>query len=855
MREFKKKTIALVLASVVTVAGAFGAERYKNSLMALDFECSSNGAVNMVVQTKNSYSGNVTPVKKDANTYVLMLPEINTFAPTPNLDKVQGYITQVSVKTLPYTTNGNGYTKITIKTNNNTNIIGKAQIYMPPVKQTNQIETSQNSLNTEETRFHEELENNQNKQTRVAIQTRPTANLERTNSSSQTNSSQETAKENNFQRQNQEFMPPPEPRRENLNNATTPNELTKEFIPPNQKDIKSNPISAYEIVLGALGFLLIFAVIVYLIYKAKNKLSEIAGNETIDVTENDNENENKKKNNIQNLRKNINKIDALYTKSVNHALNQYNKNTLNTANTVKKEEFKDIVDLDALFKKQTNSKTTTNPLSQEQNYTENADSNFTAEEEINLEDFFNEFNDENFNNEMQEKISEIDENSYQRIIQEDLKFSQEDIEKINQLLQVELDEEILKKRKEYLETISKPQINKNSQDRSKLLEEILLHYSIKQNVLFNSSDVEILKRLMNVEIDKSFLTDLRSKPKRLTQNDDNKKTKTKKPTELVAILKAKEYLPDLTEEIKKYHGRSIESNNKGQVFDYGINCVVPTISVQNDLPDLTSEISNKQNYAYDFETDNECNYIDLDYHEKSLKVSEDLPDLADALNHPEKYEEKNEEVIVDESSLLDRLNNVQFKPFYEEFPPIPSHENTHTAQEQTTNKNKIEQKNDDSILEEVVEKTPKNHARTSPLLEEFRRQRAENKKVNTKIENAQHYKTLQEQKTETINKTADLKDLKCFVNNKSYEVLSTTNLENNIGCHLAKNNDSYAVLGYVGDNICILKEYETLKSQKIQSRIYKKISDTVTQYLIRIGNKKFIINVKADFIEHVLDLC
>ena len=55
MREFKKKTIALVLASVVTVAGAFGAERYKNSLMALDFECSPNGAVNMVVQTKNSF--------------------------------------------------------------------------------------------------------------------------------------------------------------------------------------------------------------------------------------------------------------------------------------------------------------------------------------------------------------------------------------------------------------------------------------------------------------------------------------------------------------------------------------------------------------------------------------------------------------------------------------------------------------------------------------------------------------------------------------------------------------------------------------------------------------------------------
>ena len=40
MKHFKKRTIALVLASVVTVVGAFGAENYKNSLMSLKFALS-----------------------------------------------------------------------------------------------------------------------------------------------------------------------------------------------------------------------------------------------------------------------------------------------------------------------------------------------------------------------------------------------------------------------------------------------------------------------------------------------------------------------------------------------------------------------------------------------------------------------------------------------------------------------------------------------------------------------------------------------------------------------------------------------------------------------------------------------
>ena len=66
MERFKKRTIALVLASVVTVVGAFGADNYKNSLTGLSFEGSSAESLNLVVKTKNAVEGSITPMRKDA---------------------------------------------------------------------------------------------------------------------------------------------------------------------------------------------------------------------------------------------------------------------------------------------------------------------------------------------------------------------------------------------------------------------------------------------------------------------------------------------------------------------------------------------------------------------------------------------------------------------------------------------------------------------------------------------------------------------------------------------------------------------------------------------------------------------
>ena len=117
MKRFSKKTIALVLASVVTVAGAFGANNYKNCLKDLQFENTPNGAINMVLHTSAAYTGNLSLMRRDANTFVLTLPEVTSQVKAPDLSSVSHNITSVNVRTMPYTNNSNGYTRITVKTN------------------------------------------------------------------------------------------------------------------------------------------------------------------------------------------------------------------------------------------------------------------------------------------------------------------------------------------------------------------------------------------------------------------------------------------------------------------------------------------------------------------------------------------------------------------------------------------------------------------------------------------------------------------------------------------------------------------------------------------------------------------
>ena len=139
MKQYKKRTVALVLASVVTVVGAFGAENYKNSLMSLKFDEGSDKSVKMTLLTKQRYDNNINIIKKDAVTYVVTLPETDSQV---NSDYELGdNVESVDIKTLPYTKSKTGGTRITVKLTENIPLFTKTSLYLPADSQ-GQIETT-----------------------------------------------------------------------------------------------------------------------------------------------------------------------------------------------------------------------------------------------------------------------------------------------------------------------------------------------------------------------------------------------------------------------------------------------------------------------------------------------------------------------------------------------------------------------------------------------------------------------------------------------------------------------------------------------------------------------------------------
>ena len=134
MKRFRNRTIALFLASAVVVAGAFGAENYKNTIKSIKFKTDESGSVNMTMFTQSNYTGGLNLIKRDASTYIIMLPDIKSdMLKEP---KLSSNVQSVDIKTMPYTPTGNGYTKITVKTNPNVKLSAKSAIYVekPPQK-------------------------------------------------------------------------------------------------------------------------------------------------------------------------------------------------------------------------------------------------------------------------------------------------------------------------------------------------------------------------------------------------------------------------------------------------------------------------------------------------------------------------------------------------------------------------------------------------------------------------------------------------------------------------------------------------------------------------------------------------
>ena len=916
MKQFKKRTIALVLASVVTVAGSFAADNYKNTLMGIDFSRGAGDSVNIVLQTQNAYETVLNPVRKDANTYVIVMPEVNNQAATPDITSVRG-IESIGVDTVPYTNYGKGYTKITVHTNAPISLVPKNEIYIA----TSAVEHP--ALTTsEENKTPTETSNSQSKHIRRYADNENTQQYSQeenydeqedvdTSSEEETNSSVEQKQDERSEIQNEEKSDIPDL----SNNNTSQTDSTEAFL-------------------LVMAIFLVLVTIVFFYIKAKNKLAEIAGEQIkIDVDDEAKAKKEKatKAKKTSTIHTTIRNLDKKYpSPSKNITKSEYTKPTTEEPTNEPKEKIT-VVDLDELFQEKKRAMESAPEVVSEETKTTDEE----EEENKALEDFLSGFSFEEEEHEEEENTEEplYNEELFEKIVADgNLKFSKDESEMINKLLQMEINDETMRNIQNY--AVSNP--IKKEPSKREILEDFVTSYTISQNIMFTKEDIDALNKIISVEIDKDFLADLKTNPQRAKEmeNEINKKKSKPHKSSEVLTLNVKDMLPDLSEALRKQGGRRIESEVKPMTIYYSEGYDVSTISLKNQLPDLSVEIKNK--HAYTSKPSAEIQLAETGYDVQKLNISNQLPDLKDVMAHPEKYADPEpEEVVVDEEALLKNITNVQFKPFYdgsEEIEVINDFDdknaptvsdlqkefskfgNFEISEEEVIDnvplkddfddfeslyrnefvdldKNKS---NDDSILDELVEhdEKPQITSKTStldtkqPEVKETPKKEEQpvlEKQTNSEVKTSSDNKNIaprttrkpiseelqrkiEQTRAERENRKAELamqkakaqitrEVSKCICDGKSYAVISSAAFDEGKGCYLVKNETGYAVLGYVGDKLIELKQYPSLKSEKIQARNSEKLPDGTLRYLVRIGLQKFIVDVKDSNIKYVMDLC
>jgi len=807
MMRYKMRIVALALASVLTVASVFATNNFKNSIMSIDFEPSNNGIINMTIQTKTHYQGSVSPIKKDLNTYVLMLPETNSNISLAKLDNVASYIRSVDIKTLPYTKTGKGYTKITIVTYPSAQIQSKTKIFTP----------NSSSYNYEDYR-KTELEYQRNLTESINNTIKNNDYQEDITSEDVENDGQIDSNNENIQEISTEDS--------SVLNTTIDLDDTED----NGLKVKDDPT---EKSLLLLGILLIIAVSIYCYIKAKDKMHELSG-ETIKLELDDNEDEDKK-NKPKKQQKKLNQIKSVIkTLDSTYSKTAYSR-AVDFPNIQTKKETEDIkpietIDLDTIFNEQ-----------------KNKDS--LVEENLALEEFLNGFS---FNEYEAEPIKNnypegYDVDFYQKTISDGkIRFSQDDINCINKLLNNEINDTTLKNIKEY--AISCP--IKKTLSKEQMMENLITEYTVNQNIYFTDDDIKILHQLVNIEIDSSFVKDLRTNPertKKMYEEIQESYAYNKKPSE-TTILSVKDNLPNLSEEIQKNIIRDSSDNKNRDVVYYKDGYDFNKLAVSEELPDLIKEL--EKNKAATYETRPNNKYIDEKNIYGTLKVSDELPDLQDALANPEKYSEP--EVIkeeADENALLNNIMNVTFKPFYDgtqEFEVLNKKEDfTLSAFNDITKE--FEQFSNDSIESDSDIKIMTSDEIQKDFEKLYNNEYfdLDNKKPEvTYIEDAP---------LDSETKVSDTQ-LKCLWEGASFSVLNSTNFDSKTGCHLAKNAGGYVVFGFINDKLFELKHFNNINSERIHSRLSEKLINGNSRYIIRIGTSKFIVEKLENEIKYVMDL-
>lgn len=847
MKHYKKRTLALVLASAITVVGAFGAENYKNSLMSLKFNSSAQ-AVNVTLLTKQAFESDLNIVKRDAYTYVLMLPEINSEVPE-NIELAEN-VESVDIKTMPYTTSNKGYTKITIKTTENLPLSAKTSIFVPTRPQPKQIETQK-----EETPQQEEVKKEEVSST--------------------------TTKYNTIHsRSGVDQISPPD-MKESMKQFQTSTPKVKRGLTLEELDKQNQESSKRDVWYIITGAFLVLAIVVLLIIKTKEKLIEVTGEQPNLDVEDEAKTKNKKKKEKKKARSGIlnttiKDLDKKYSKPVTMPVNK-------TPEPPKEEEeivtpeVENVVDLDELLQEK---QATTQDNEEEENSA--------------LEDFLSGFS---FEEEEQEDTQNPNEELFNQYMKsEKLEFTQDDVDKIRALMTSEISDEAIKKAPEFLESSEKYKKPSPLQ----LLEKFVTVFAVQQNLTFTDKDVDAIYKLMNVELDNDFITDLRTDPERMREMQnaiEQQKSKPHKTSELLT-LNVKDMLPDLSEALKKQGGKRIESEAKPEVIYASEGYEVSTLKLNDGvLPDLSKEVDNAD--AYKTRPSDAISYADNSYEVEKMSVDYDLPDLKDVMANPEKYETPEPEPEeVDEEALLNNIMNVTFKPFDDgtrEFEVINDDLSVSDMQEEFNQLGdgfeiiheeeippEIENENDDftslyddnyvdfdNIQEETLEEVSHDDEMLTVDNVEELEEVKENKRTDTqtnkllsKIEDIKARR--KERKNIQKNKNNDVVEEEkieenipefCILEGEKFSVISSSKFRDDMGCYLAKNARGYCIIGYVGDKTFRIKHYEKIDNENMQSRISKKLDDGTVRYIVRIGIHKFVMNVKQDDMEFVMDLC
>lgn len=846
MRQFKKRTIALVLASVVTVVGAFGAENYKNSLMSLKFEHQSNGSVNMTLLTKRNYEKNITPIKKDANTYVIMLPEMNN--QIPSMPELDGNVDSVNIRTMPYTTSSKGYTKITVKTAANTILNAQKALYIPD-KTTDSVQEALPNLNEDKQLEDTPSNNDTNENYSNAPQEGSLHSL----------SGVEQTAPVDIRQSIKQFEPTQRPSNKII--STSQNNLE----PPVQSEQPQENSS--EIILLISGIFLVLILSIYFFIRGKNKVAEIIG-EKLDYDDKE-EKANKQKENEKRkkIKHTIHKLDKMYAKPFKMPVNSIPETETTTPTKPIESISSNIVDLDELFQEKTKTEEPTFDNEEENKALEEFLSGFSFEEAIGESPKVEETS---FNEELYNKF----------INDGNLRFTKDDIEKIEKLLSSEISDDTINNINSFV--VTNPIVTKRP--RAEILENFITAYTIDQNISFSKDDVDALNKLISVELDSDFITDLRTNPERLKemQNEMAKhKVKPHKTSELLT-LNVKDMLPDLSEALKKQGNRKIESEVKPQVVYYSEGYDVSTIALKDQLPDLSVEINNDE--AYKSRPSDSMELAVSGYDVAKMSVGNELPDLDDVLKNPEKYETPKEEPVkVDENQLLASIKNVTFKPFYDEENHLNDEKDTPSVSdiqqefskvgngleivnEEDDESNNITENNIDDFEALYDDNYIDLDKKESPNISNEQKSTTQTKRKNSSNDTDKLIKMIEAQRIERRKKQAARQNeiiqpdkpevtRTCKVDGKEYKILAQTCFSDKSGCYLIKDLDGYKIVGYVGEDTSIIKTYETLKSENLQSRISVKMPDGTIRYIVRLGLTKFVLNVKNDSMEYVMDLC